>query len=38
MTFTRDIDRITYISKEGKNKCLQWLNSLKDKFNNYNKL
>ena len=34
MTFTllRDIDQITYISKEGKNERLEWLNSLNDRF------
>lgn len=36
MTFTlmRDVDQMTYISDEGKNERLQWLNSLEDKFNN----
>lgn len=33
-TLMRDVDQMTYISDEGKNEQLQWLNSLEDKFNN----
>lgn len=33
-TLLRDVDQMTYISDEGKNERLQWLNSLEDKFNN----
>ncbi len=33
-TLMRDVDQMTYISKEGKNERLEWLNSLEDKFNN----
>ena len=33
-TLMRDVDQMTYISNEGKNERLQWLNSLEDKFNN----
>lgn len=33
-TLLRDVDQMTYISNEGKNERLQWLNSLEDKFNN----
>ena len=33
-TLLRDIDQITYISNEGKNERLEWLNSLEDRFNN----
>ena len=32
-TLMRDVDQITYISEEGKNKRLEWLNSLEDRFN-----
>lgn len=32
-TLRRDVDQITYISEEGKNKRLDWLNSLEDRFN-----
>jgi hypothetical protein len=32
-TLLRDIDQMTYISNEGKNERLEWLNSLEDKFN-----
>ena len=28
----RDVDQITYINEEGKNKRLEWLNSLKQRF------
>ena len=31
-TLLRDVDQMTYISKEGKNERLQWLNSLEEKF------
>lgn len=31
-TLLRDIDQMTYISKEGKNERLEWLNSLDDRF------
>ena len=31
-TLLRDVDQMTYISKEGKNERLEWLNSLEDKF------
>lgn len=33
-TLIRDVDQMTYISNEGKNERLKWLNSLEDKFNN----
>lgn len=33
-TLLRDVDQMTYISEEGKNERLQWLNSLEDKFSN----
>lgn len=33
-TLLRDVGQMTYISDEGKNERLQWLNSLEDKFNN----
>lgn len=33
-TLMRDVGQMTYISNEGKNERLQWLNSLEDKFNN----
>ena len=32
-TLLRDVDKMTYISSEGKNARLQWLNSLEEKFN-----
>lgn len=32
-TLLRDVDQMTYISDEGKNERLEWLNSLEDKFN-----
>lgn len=34
MTFTllRDVEQMTYISNEGKNERLEWLNTLEDKF------
>lgn len=32
-TLLRDVDQMTYISDEGKNERLQWLNSLENKFN-----
>ena len=32
-TLMRDVDQITYINEEGKNKRLEWLNSLEDRFN-----
>ncbi len=31
-TLQRDVDQMTYISKEGKNERLNWLNSLEEKF------
>ena len=31
-TLIRDVDQITYINEEGKNKRLEWLNSLKQRF------
>ena len=31
-TLLRDIDQMTYISKEGKNERLEWLNLLEDRF------
>ncbi len=31
-TLLRDVDQMTYISKEGKNERLNWLNSLEEKF------
>lgn len=33
-TLLRDVDQMTYISKEGKNERLEWLNSLEDRFKN----
>ena len=33
-TLMRDVDQMSYISKEGKNERLEWLNSLEDRFNN----
>jgi hypothetical protein len=34
-TLMRDVDQMPYyISKEGKNERIEWLNSLEDKFNN----
>lgn len=33
-TLMRDVDQMTYISNEGKNERIEWLNSLEDKFNN----
>ena len=31
-TLLRDVDQMTYISKEGKNERIGWLNSLEEKF------